>query len=410
MTTSPSRLLVRFDGNKEGTDENGVRRQHKGTTNVVDWTISSSYLKSTHDFKMTLIDDDPLNLRDLECQPVTLYVNGAPQLIGRIDLTTRGNRGSSVECTGRDYRSDIVECNIDPTFVVKEGETLGQVILRATSPVGITRLGEGSDVATARNVRTGVSVGGPAAPPNFINIKQDDFKPDPGQGIYEFLKKICERHGCTIQPASDRYTLLIAGPMYKSDVAYSIIRTRNQTTANNVDTATATRDYSSFPTMVMVQGHGSPRHGEATKSNQAILDTWSEAQHYGGELGRTLNTVTWSGRRKPGEKDGDIVAQHKIYRLNYFRDNQARNATQLNKAAQRLLAEHLKNTLVYEVTLNGHIDPESGAIWSIDTMVWVEDEVCDIHEKLWVVDRTLSFGQGGAKTTLKCIRPGSFDI
>lgn len=405
-----STLFLQYDGIKHGFDENGNKRQLKGTTNIEEWRIESNYLGSTDSFSLTIVDEEPQNLRDLECQPVSLILNGATQLIGRIDQTVRGDRGKAVECHGRDYIADLVECNIDPTFVVKEGDTLGSVILRAASTVGIKKLGEGSDVATVRNVRTGTSIGGPKAPPNFISIKQDDFKPDPGQGIYEFLKKICERHGCTIQPGLTRDSLLVAGPFYNQDVGYAIVRTRHSTTKNNVISATATRDYSSFPSMVMVQGHGSPRHGEATKSNQAILDTWAEAQHFGDELGRTLNDITWSGRRKPNGNEGDIIAQNKIYRLNYFRDNQARNATQLQKAAQRLLSEHLKNTLTYEVTLRGHVDPVTGALWSIDTMVQVEDEVCDVHEKLWVMARTFTYNQRGAITTLKCIRPGSFDI
>lgn len=396
-----SKLLVRFE------DDRGTLRE---TANIEQWSIESSYLRSSDSFSFTLLDENPENLRDLECRPVQLLINGAQQLLGRIDQTVRGDRGIAVECNGRDYVSDLVECNIDPTFVVKEGETLGSVIVRAASTVGIKKVSDGSDVATARNVRTGKAVGGPGEPPNFISFKQEDLKPDPGQGIFEFLKKICERHGCTIQPSTSRDELLIAGPFYKQDVAYKIARTRNNTTANNVDSATATRDYSSFPSLVMVQGQGSPRHGEATKSNQATLDTWDQAQQYQGELARTLNDITWSGRRKPNGNEGDIISQHKIYRLNYFRDNQARNATQLRKAAQKLLAEHLKNTLIYDVTISGHTDPATGAIWSIDTIIHVDDDICDIHEDLWVMERSLSFGQQGAKTKLKCIRPGSFDI
>ena len=435
-------LTVMFDGEKTGTDDNGKRRQIKGTTNLEEWSIESNYLGSTDGFSFTYIDENPENLRDLECKPVSLYINGALQLIGRIDQTHRGDHGRAVTCKGRDYRADLVECNIDPTFVVKEGETLGSVIVRAGSPVGISRVADGSDIATVRNVRTGRAFGDLGSPPNFQNIKQQEMTPDPGQGIYEFLKKIIERHGCTIQPDVRRDSVLIAGPMYRQDVPYRITRSRASTEKNNVDKASATRDYSSFPSIVISQGHGSPRHGEATKSNQAIIDTWSLAQGFArtgdnnittnpdnsegtndpafappdkpitgqGELGRILNYVTWTGRRKPGGKDGDILAQNKIYRLNWFRDQQAKTDTQLEKAARRLLNEHLKNTLIYEVELIGHIDPYTKALWSTDTMVDVNDDVCDVHELLWVMERTFIFNNKGAKTKLRCIRPGSFEI
>lgn len=435
---SGSPLVVRFDGVRNIIDSSGNKATLESTTNIEEWSIQSNYLQSTDSFDFTLIDDNINNLRGLECQPISLLVDGELQLIGRIDLTTRGSSGKSISCSGRDYRSDLVECNIDPTFSVKEGETLESVILRATSPVGIVKVGAGSDVATARNVRTGRAFGDTGTPPNFREIKQEDMKPDPGQGIYEFLKKIIERHGCTLQPGLTRDSILIAGPMYKQDVPYKVTRLITSTEKNNVNSSSATRDFSSFPTLTIVQGQGSPRTGEPTKSNHATIDTWALAQQFErsgddntnqktedgeepdiyaptnttsqGELGRILNDVTWTGRRKPGEKDGDLIAQNKIYRLNVFRDTQARTATQLNKAANRLLKEHLKNTLVYTATLIGHRDPFTGAIWSIDTIVDVNDDICDVHEKLWVIERTLSYGSGGAKTTIKCIRPGSFEI
>jgi prophage tail gpP-like protein len=406
-----SQLYLRFDGNKTGTDSEGKKRKLKGTYNLEEWSISSSYLGSTDSFSVVLYDDRPENLRDLECQPVTLYLNGHPQLIGRIDRTVRGNKGRAVECQGRDYISDLVECNIDPTFAVKEGETLGSLIVRAASPVGIKKVADGSDVATARNARTGRTVGGSAPPKSFKELKLEDFKPSPGQGIYEFLKDICQRHGCTIQTSTSRDTLLIAGPFYTQDKSYSITRhVSGSGQKNNVESSTASRDYSSFPTHVIVQGQGAPRSGEGTKSNQALIDTWAEAQHFGGELGAKLNDITWSGRRKPGGSEGELTLD-KIYRLNHFRDNSARNPAQIAKAANRLLAEHLKNTLIYEVNLKGHIDPNTGAIWSVDTIVDVSDDVCDVHEPLWVLERQLSYNQSrGPTTSLKCIRPGSFEI
>lgn len=436
---SESVLLVKFDGERTGTDDDGNKKQLNGTTNLEEWSIKSSYLQSTDGFDFTILDENPDNLRNLECQPVSLYVNGNLQLLGRIDQTTRGDKGKAVTCSGRDYLADLVECNIDPTFVVKEGEKLGDMIVRASSPVGISKVGDASDIATARNVRTGRTFGDLGVPKNFKEIKQEDMKPDPGQGIYEFLKKICERHGCTLQPDTTRNSILIAGPMFNQDVPYRITRTRTSTEKNNIDSATASRDYSSFPSLVIVQGHGAPRHGEATKSDQGIIDTWALAQQFvrdgsdtttttsggedggtitstnssqtsQGELGRILNDVTWSGRRKPGENNGDILAQHKIYRLNHFRDTQARTKAQLDNAANRLLNEHLKNTLVYSVILTGHVDPWTGAVWSIDTIIEVNDDICDVHEKLWVMERTLTYGANGAKTMLKCIRPGSFEI
>jgi len=387
-------------------------------TQIKSWSLDSDYMTSCDGFEFVVVDADPDNLRDLEGQPVTLTVSGAVQLVGRIDTTERGGDGLAVTCAGRDYLADLVECNIDPTFVIKEKQTLGDAILGACAPIGITKLAPHSDVQVMLDIRQGVpgktrlSKGAKAAnrSKQFETINLDDLKPDMGQGIYEFLNPICQRHNCTIQPTHTRDTLLIAGPFYDQAAGFKIVRLRaDEGTTNNVMSATARRNYSAFPSMIIVQGQGAPRSGEGTSSAQITIDTWSEAQHFGGELARTLNSITWSGRRKPTDKSALPI--DKIYRLNIFRDDKARNATEIENAGRRLFAEHLKNTLEYRVKLRGHIDPYTGALWSHDTIVTVDDDVCDIHEDLWVKGRRFSYdATDGPTTELTCLRPGSFEI
>lgn len=71
----------------------------------------------------------------------------------------------------------------------------------------------------------------------------------------------------------------------------------------------------------------------------------------------------------------------------------------------------MKDTLLYDVTMRGHVDPESGAVWSVNTMVEVDDSVADVHERLWILQRKLSYSkEEGAITTMTCIRPESFVI
>lgn len=386
---------------------------------IKSWSIESDYLTSTDSFEFTMITDgtDERELQGLEGLPVTLKVGGAVQLVGRIDDTIRGDNGANcITCQGRDYIADLVECNIDPQFTIKEKETLGSVILRACSPIGITKLAEQSDVATMLDVRQGIPGRTRTRNPqdnrskNFKEASLDDLKPDIGQGIYEFLKPVCDRHGCTIQSALARDTLLIAGPFYEQHPGFGIVRLKSgDDTGNNVKTASVRRSFSSYPTHIIVQGQGAPRTGEITAKSAVVIDTWAEAKHYGGELARILDHITWSGRRKPGDRAPLTI--EKIYRLNVFRDDRAKNQKQIENAARRLLSEHLKKSLEYKVTLHGHIDPTTGALWTHDTIVSVTDEICDISEELWVQSRRFAYSENeGPTTELVMIRPGSFEI
>lgn len=416
-----SPLVVYFEaGRAQSSSETGVHaNQGRVTTNIKSWSITSDYMVSADGFEFVLYDEDPDNLRDLEGLPVLLVVNGATQLIGRIDMTTRGDDGISVTCQGRDYVADLVECNIDPTFVIKEGETLGDVILRACKPIGITAIDPDSATEVVLDVRKGVpgktkrhrgkktEGGNKSKPPHELTLQ--DLKPDIGQGIYEFLKPICDRHDCTIQPSTLRDTLLIAGPLMAQDPSFMLVRSRSDGSNNNIKSGTVSRDYSSFPTLTIVQGQGAPRAGETTSSAVQIVDTWAQAQRLGGELAQTLDSITWNGRRK--NDDTTPIPIDKIYRLNIFRDDKARSPDQITKAAKRLFYEHLKKTLEYHVTVKGHVDPVSGAVWTINTICRVDDDVCDIHENLWIQSRTLKYSPGsGGTTDLVLIRPDTFDF
>lgn len=384
------------------------------------WSIDSDYLVSTDGFEFTAVDQDPEALRQLEGEPVILTVGGAIQLVGRIDQSSRGEDGLAVTYSGRDYIADLVECNIDPTFVIKEKMTLGDAIKLGCSPIGIDAIADDSDVEAMIDIRQGIpgktkrrrGKGGKGGNRSkaFKDASLDDLKPDIGQGMYEFFSPICARHGCTIQPTHQRNVLYIGGPFYEQDSQFTIIRQRNDyLNTNNVITATAHRDYSSMPSMIITQGQGAPRSGEKISKANLILDTWAEANAFGGELHEILNRLPFSGRRLPGTTEA--LPLDNFYRLNVFRDDKAKNEEQVANAQRRLFADHLKKSLTYQVRLKGHIDPVTGAIWTVDTIVHVYDEVCDIlGEELWVQARKLTYGPQGAFTDLTCVRPGSFEI
>lgn len=54
---------------------------------------------------------------------------------------------------------------------------------------------------------------------------------------------------------------------------------------------------------------------------------------------------------------------------------------------------------------------KSGALWAVNTMVRVNDQVCGIHETLWIESRKFTFSpDAGSTTEIECWRPSSFEI
>lgn len=352
------------------------------STRVESYSIDSGFLTSTDAFEFTLYSDDRSEVRDVDMQPVTLKIDGKPQLFGRVERTTRGNNGTAVLCEGRDFIGELVECNVLPKSVkVTDGTTLKQFILDVAGVVGVLNVeGDGA----ARSIKTGIRNSSTGT--KFEAIKLNEVKEEPETGIFDFINKVLARHGLTLQPGKDRFTVEVSEPNYLQAPSGEIRRLlRND--SNNVLQAVSTRDYSSAPTTCLFTG----KQGRSSESRSPMRNELFLTEQIRGYLKQPNLTLP--------------------YRLLYLRDEKAKNLDQLLAAQYRAIAERMKDTLSYRVTLRGHRDPSTGNLWGVDTILNVRDEPCDIDEPLWVAKRRFTNRPGeGERTELEMWRPGAFVI
>jgi prophage tail gpP-like protein len=392
------------------------------TRNITKWSIDSAYLVSTDGFEFELFDPEFTRGNRLELQPVELLVNGASQLIGRIDRTRIGDNGRALTCIGRDYIADLVEGNVDPKFKLGPKMTVDDMLTEAFGPYGIdTIIDDDDDTVIMQNARSGVrmrkrSGGGGGSKRRHRRKKRggralQNFDPKPGEGGYEYCNKIIARLGATIQPGPSRSSLVITEPRYDQEPIYSLRRTDDPvgSASNNVIDSVADRDYSKMPTFTLFNATQATK-GKKGESIAKTFDIFELAAN-SPELLKIIQTSTISGRWEPGKIATEVRDEGKLYRLLNFRDDAARTKAQLERAADRAVSERVKDTLSYQATVRGHMDERTGAIYSVDTMVRVDDDICDIHEELWISSRKLSYSEGaGATTQLTCWRPDSFVI
>lgn len=375
-----------------------------GPLQVGAWEIDSAYLISTDGFQFTLVSEDPNLLRGLELQPVDLSVRGQQQCLGRIDKTRRES-AKAITCMGRDYISDLVECNVDPLFTPSANSNIQELLRAVASPCGIEVISDLTE-ATLQSAKAGVQLRVQTPGKVFSSLTAPDLKPDKGQGIYEYMNTIVSRIGATIQPAFDRNTLFVGEPAFGVEPPYSLIRKVGQAGegANNIVRASCERDYSSFPTFTLFTG-SSGKSGEKVSPNANQIATVELADN--AELERIFTYGITGSRRKPLD-NAESLGEGRLYRLLVLEDEKARTRDQIQAAMRRAIAERLKETLVYTCTVKGH-QAETGAIWTVDTMVKVDDDVCDVHEDLWIARRKLKFTPTeGATTELELWRPNAF--
>lgn len=405
---------------------------------IKQYRISADYLTPSDEFEFTVYDPDPISLRRKfqPLQRVKLYVNGQLQLIGRIDGTEgTGESSAALRVYGRDFLGELVDGSADPSVRFKDGTNLGDAILDIVRPFGIETL-VGSFNLT-RNLLTGKSIfTGGQSPKDFKAATLPDFKVSEGQGAYDAADKIAARHGFTIQSGGNRATLAIVEPLFGLDPTYRLNK------PGNVLRATTKRDYADIPTVTIVTGRTKK---QKLSVSEKLTETWKveatgeagakvpdhklvpimlEVPSFGegapNEIGRFAEVKRITGIEenipeifdaRVDWKTGAPPSPHGIlYRPLYYQDKDSQTPEQVARGLRRELARRLKSTLVYNCTVRGHRDPDSGAIWSVDTVATVKDEIEDVAENLWILSRTLYNDGAGPKTDLQLIRGGSIAL
>ncbi len=406
--------------------------------NFVSYSLNSSYLTPTDGWNFTVTDpNDPAALRRTwrPLQPVKLYIDNQLQVQGRIDrIEGTGPGGAQLQVHGRDYLADLVDGGADPAVRFTKEQDLGAAILSVTKAFGIVTIGSGGFNLT-RNLLTGKKPYNGEPQKDFRASKLEDFKIEQNQGAFEVINKIAARYGLTIQPSAARDTICLSEPEYRQEPLYTFTR------PGNIMDATAVRDYSSVPTITIATCRvaGSKKsyasvipsaetysrqykvpidvaEAETAKSAAATSSTTPLVLNFAvsdlsqnAEVKRIIEGVIEDVRFNP-KKEGVAGNGGKLYRPLYYNDEDSRKRAHVVRGVQRVVSEKLRDTLQYECSIRGHSDPDTGAVYAVDTIAHVSDGTEDLDENLWVMERTFENTGSGPVTHLKMIRPGSYLI
>jgi hypothetical protein len=398
---------------------------------ILGYELDSDYTTSTDGWSLDIISADGIQYRAaFELQPIEILVNGHLQVTGRVDITEYGGQnGSALRLEGRDHMADLVECHVDPSLVIKKDMALGDALLLAFGPAGISGIVDDADV-TMRNVRSGTSINAPTGKP-FKDLKVGDLKPQPGQGMYDWGLRLAARHGATLQPGFNRHQVVLAAPNYDQDPSWGVVRRAGNPGArgNNVLRATARANYGSFPTYVLAVGkQRTTKDVEVTvvsaSSKLATKKTVKKSSSMDVQAGFVDpdDLTQFAANFPPGFSDEELIHSGRIkpadgfkssdalYRFHYIRDDQTKDGEEVGRIRLRHVAERMQQTLSYDITLRGHADPTTDALYAVDTVIDVDDEICNVRERLWVSSRTFVDQGKGPTTRLRCRRLGTFVI
>ncbi len=374
---------------------------------VSEYTLTTDFMSATDSFSFTYYSENRDDLRGLEMQPVLLRINGRTQLVGRIEKTVRGESGSAVKCEGRDYISDLIECNVDPKAILRDGMGLTDAILYMCLPCGISEIATPGDRIDARTGKPGA---GPKTLHKLTQKQLKDIKPSAGIGVYETCELLLARFGLTMQPVMDRMKIALQPPSFDQPPVGRLVRSVGQANGNLLIDGSASRDYSSMPTYSIFTGkQGLVAEQGGAKGTVVYWDLETNIPKECSEVVGILKGAIYSGRRDP-DASGPAPGGS-LYRLLYHRDDHyGKTHEQIANSQKRAIAERLKSTLTYSCTVRGHINPVTGYTWCNDTILEIDDDMADVHEPLWCHSCVFSNSRQGPTTRMDFVRPWSYGI
>jgi len=322
--------------------------------------------------------------------PVTVEVDGAVQLRGVLEQLRDGasRSGAPLTLSGRDLLAGALVSDVDPRLQMRNA-TLEEVIERAVAPLQIPVV-VGVSADEVRRIQAGAR---PGARSSGLRTRRrqhvDRFRPKPGEKVWPFLAALAKRHGYLLYagPWENGIGLVIDRPAYDAPPVGALTRQRQQggTWRGNILDGALALNATEVPTEVTV--YGRTRHVAP-----------QDARH------RAIVANDWL-------RSAERVARTFTPRPRYLRDPRAHTPKIAAQRARHVIHRAMANFAVYEATVQGFSHGSPARLWTINTVVTLDDELTGARGN-WLVTR-VDFNrsrQGGHTTRLRLVPPGSIDL
>jgi prophage tail gpP-like protein len=342
-----------------------------------EYSINSEFLTPTDGWSFSFTTRaEWTRLREV-VQPdrrVEIRVDGNLQLTGWIDevkVGCGGSEGLNVNVSGRDILKIMCDANVHPDFRLK-GKKIYEVVEALVFSLYPT-MGRSvkTDNDSNRDILTGVK-GFKKSKKARKNITEIDYcQAKPNEGAFEFLARNLRRFGLWCWSDAEG-NIIVSSPDYDQKPAYSLLHKEGEKRVKILK-ASYTYKTTQAPSCVMVRGKSAAKE-------------WEKKTVYG---------FSSDGSRK-------------LWVPRYVLHEVAETADQAKAFAEQELSESLKDQRVYECTLRGHTDADTGATYAVDTVVHIEDDFLGVSEDMYVRERTFRRSvSSGTTTELKCVPLGS---
>jgi prophage tail gpP-like protein len=416
------------------------------------YSFNQKVLVPTSGWEFAIGDGDPSLLAALvPGARVQLRVNNNPQCTGylerkHVEGDTSG--GTHITIAGRDILGPVVTATVDPRFRFAPGLTIVDVLGATLKPFGITTFynadlynrylmsgyqpgASGSSVsfqAQIANITEGANGSLSFAyttasdtqvlypnRPDLKTLPLQQAKPHAGEGVYAYLERLLRRLGYYLWAMADGSGVVVDQPDFASTPNQKLVRKSPVGPANNIIRGGPTFDLESQPSCIVATGFGGGQDTEKSKLRIIMINELTGLD----DNGTPLPEVQAIQARYPTAKVLPLRSQLAslprpqgdplIAKPFFLKDDESKNLAQLEAFTRREMANRQQKALSVTYEVLGHT--QDGHPWTVNTLAQVDDDVGDVHENMWVLEKTFTKSvTGGTLTKLQLIRPYTLQL
>jgi prophage tail gpP-like protein len=350
-----------------------------------------------------------------------LRLESATLAAGRIDaleVSTDRNSGGHYTVRGRDALGQALDIVADPTFQLKEGGTLAELLKRLFAPLGWTDDSHFEiDPAADREARSGIRGkpmtrgGKKKAPKPLKSFVLHQTKPYNHESVFHFASRVAQRHGLWIWASADGKKLIVGKPDFDQEAVFELRRSADG--HGNILSGSVSYDMTDQPSMILADGFSGGGEFGKSRIRAYAINPILGLDDNGNEIPEIAKVLeTHKGAVKVDIPKGSFLLRGAgiPFRPMFLHDDESKTQEQLENFVKREMSLLVRKAVSAHYVVEGHGQTINGnfVAWAVDTVVHVVDDAADLEEDLYVLGVHFSKSRSGGTTTrLDLVRLGS---
>jgi prophage tail gpP-like protein len=398
----------------------------KTINNFIEYRITNSFVIPTAEWMFTMPQFTPADIAyyggtalDVFAPGTTIQIkiNGQIQMTGYIEKVSERldpHSGSVITIQGRDIMARVLEGHIDPLALYTTNSTLQSIVETTLAPFGITQI-DNSDLLNI-NVMTG-KTGLPDEDTTFTSKQLKSIKGKYGEGAFRFIERLLAHQGFMIWARADGNGVVISAPNYENSPLYSI--THKASGNSNILSGERVIDITGQPTIIVAKGASTGDGSTSVISSFVVmlneLTAFDNNSNFLPQVAPIINKYITAGATIIPPRT-QLFAYRQNININpiilppmYIENKEAQDNNQLQLYVRHTMAHFQYKMYQLHYRVLGHT--QNTVPYAVNTIISVSDDVLELNEDMWILERTFSKSPtGGTVTDLKLIRKYTLDI